>query len=288
MIITERRLRNVIRGVLLETRHASKSSTIQRPLSEVDVEDVENICYTAGSTHVMKTCKIGGQKYFLKFSDEDLFDDVDPSLQVLVEYLAYRIYGLYAGIKIPKVELVYDRSRRQVGIATTPAPGKQALVVGYSPKGLAKKLSQGVYVDIFLANWDVIGTGSGNVFVDPTGATRIDPGGALTFRAQGGRKGRAFSKRAGELETMLDPDTGAGSVFRHSDLKVAAQEFLGVPWAQVDAEISAVGKEVAGELESKDMEELFRQWSADVRDIRQILKARHLEITEHARMVLKG
>lgn len=257
-------------------------------LTEVDIEEVEDICYTAGSTHVMRTCRIGGQKYFLKFSDEDLFDDFDPSLQVLIEYLAYRVYGLYSGVRIPKIELVYDRSKKRVGIATTPAPGKQALSVRYDTKSLARKMSQGVYVDIFLANWDVVGTGSGNVFVDDKGATRIDPGGALTFRAQGGRKGRAFGPRAGELETMLGPGTGAGLVFRHSDLRVAAEEFLAVPWDRIDAEISAVEGEVTRELESKGMDDLLGQWGEDVRYIRRALESRHREVSEHARLVQQG
>jgi len=269
--ISEGLLRSVIRDMLL---------------AEVDIEEVEDICYTAGSTHVMRTCRIGGEKYFLKFSDEDLFEDFDPSLQVLIEYLAYRIYGLYAGIKIPKVELVYDRSGGRVGIASTPARGEQALSARYDPKSLAKKLSQGVYVDIFLANWDVCGTGSGKVFVDPEGATRIDPGGALTFRAQGGRKGRAFGKRAGELETMLDPGSGAGRVFRHADLRVAAREFLGVPWSRIVSEITAVEGDVSAELESKGMDDLLGQWRSDVQDIRQTLKARHLEVKEHAELAL--
>lgn len=245
------------------------------------------MCYAPGSTHIMKTCKIGGEKYFLKFSDENLFDGFDPSLQVLIEYLAYRIYGLYAGIRIPKVEPVYDRSGQRVGIATTPAPGKQALKVGVDPKFLGKMMSQGVYVDVFLANWDAVGTGSGNVFVDPeVGATRIDPGGSLTFRAQGGRKGQAFSKRAGELETMLRSDKGAGQYFRYSDLRVAAEEFLRVDWSRIDAEISRVQAEVSNELQAKEMESLLGQWEADVEEIRATLSDRYSRVRDHAEFAL--
>lgn len=273
MRITESQLRRIIREALL---------------SEVDIEAVGDMCYAPGSTHVMKTCRIGGEKYFLKFSDEDLFDGFDPSLQVLVEYLAYRVYGLYAGIRIPRVELVYDRAKKRVGLATTPALGKQALKVGAPARVIGKAMSQGVYVDVFLSNWDVVGTGSGNVFLDPeVGATRIDPGGSLTFRAQGGRKGKSFSPRAGELETMLKGEQGAGLFFKHSDLKVAAKEFLAVGWEEIDATISRVHQEVAGELEVKGMSQLLGQWDSDVEEIRGTLQQRHVRVRQHAEFILK-
>jgi hypothetical protein len=144
-------------------------------LNEVDIEDVGDVCFAAGSTHVMKTCSIGGNKYYLKFSDESLFDGVNPSLQILVEYLAYKVYSLYPGVDIPSVELVYDRKGGKVGLATSAVAGKMALET-IPAKELASMLSAGVYVDIFLANWDVIGTGSGNVIADKGKATRIDTG----------------------------------------------------------------------------------------------------------------
>ena len=85
-----RLLRNLIREILVK---------------EADISDAGDVCYTAGSTHVMKTCKIGKDKYFLKFSDDTLFEGVDPSLQILIEYLAYRIYGLFSGINEVELEL---------------------------------------------------------------------------------------------------------------------------------------------------------------------------------------
>jgi hypothetical protein len=41
-------------------------SLIRNIISEVDIEDVEGICMTRGSTHVMNTCYIGGDKFHLK------------------------------------------------------------------------------------------------------------------------------------------------------------------------------------------------------------------------------
>lgn len=252
-------------------------------IKEIDIEDVGDVCYTAGSTHVMKTCKIGGDEYYLKFSDDSLFEDVDPSLQILVEYLAYRIYSLFSGINVPHPELVYDASHNKVGIATSSVKGKMALSSRIDPKLLARMMSQGVYVDVFLGNWDVIGTGSGNVFVDKDKATRIDPGGSLTFRAQGGRKGQAFGHRAKELETMLQPGSGAGNVYRHADLKVAAKEFLSVAWQQIASEIDAVNNELSTQLKERGMKKLLGQWKSDVAEIKDKLEKRYEEVAAHAK-----
>lgn len=258
-------------------------------LNEVEASDVGDVCYTGGSTHVMRTCTIGDDKYFLKFSDEALFDDFDPSLQILVEYLAYRIYGLYSGIKIPKPILVYDKNQKKVGLATSAAPGRPALG-RIDPKSLAKKLSQGVYVDVFLANWDVIGTGSGNVFHDPASdvTTRIDPGGSLTFRAQGGRKGGAFGSNVGELQTMLKGGMGAGSIYQYADLKDASKEFKAVPWNKIDSEIEKVRDEVNAELDTRNMSNLYQQWNSDVDQIKSTLAKRHAVVLEHIKFVEKS
>ena len=270
--MSQRLLRNLIKEVLM---------------SEIDITDVENVCYTAGSTHVMKTCKIGGNKYFLKYSEDDLFEEgFHPSLQILIEYLSYRIYGLFSGINIPTPQLVYDKSNDRVGLATSPASGKQALKTDMSPKILGNMLSQGVYVDIFLANWDVVGTGSGNVFVEKDKLTRIDPGGSLTFRAQGGRKGQKFSPRAGDMDVMLKGNSGAGVYFRHSDLKIAAKEFLEVTWEMIFNEIKEVEIEVSEELSNRKMKKLLSQWNQDVRTIIDILTKRYHVISDHAKYIL--
>ena len=264
-------------------RHIIRALIVESLLPEnVDVSEVGEMCYVDGSTHTMMTCKIGNDKYFLKFSETSLFDHkVHPSLQILIEYLAYSIYSLYSGIVIPNFQLVFDAEKDSVGLATTPARGRQALG-RIRPINLGEMLSQGVYVDIFLANWDVIGTGSGNVFVDDDVLTRIDPGGALTFRAQGGRKGRHFNPSASELETMLDPNFGgSGAIFQYSDLLAAAQEFNTVSWDAIATKINEVYVEVNNHLLDRGMSELSKQWTSEVNTILPILGKRWSAIAEH-------
>src|SRR3990167_222570 len=268
-----------------EVREIIRSSII----SEIDIEELGDVCFAAGSTHVMKTCKIGEDKYFLKFSDESLFNDVDPSLQVLVEYLAYQVYVLYKNINVPDAQLVYDKSNKKVGIATSAVKGKMALsmssAVDYQKFG--RMMSSGVYVDIFLANWDVIGTGSGNVIIDKDKATRIDPGGSLTFRAMGDRKGTKFNTRAGELKTMLDSSIskGAGRVFQYSDLIEAASTFFSVSWKEIQNRLTSVGDDVSEQLIAHGLVTLEKSWTQEVRDIVSILSGRHKEVSAHARHI---
>lgn len=279
-------MRNSEKNLLIFCKKALVERTIRR-LDEANIEDLSDICFVGGSTHKMATCKIGSDKYFLKFSDEDLFDNFDPSLQILIEYLAYKIYGLYSGIKIPRPELVYDRTGQRVGLATSPAPGKPVTVYDPAAYRLGRAMSEGVYVDIFLANWDVVGTGTANVFLDDEAATRIDPGGSLTFRAQGGRKGQKFSRQAGELKTMLDPSFGgAGRVFQYSDLAVAAREFLKVPWQRIADAITLVDEEISYKLGEIGMQNLRKQWREDVATILDTLEPRHEAIRENAEMIL--
>ena len=232
-----------------------------------------------GSTHVIKMAKIGDDDYYLKFSNDYLFDESDPSLQILVEYLAYKIYSLYPNVSIPQVHLVFDREKQRVGLASSSVKGKMALG-RVNPEKLAKMLSAGILVDVLLANWDVIGTDAGNIVSDKEVATRIDPGGALTFRAQGGRKGAKFSEKPGELKTMLDPSFGgSGRIYSYADMEDAKKEFLAVPWASIAKKISETDAEITNELsKTPTFKGLVTGWKDDVSEIASKLAKRHAAI----------
>ena len=132
-------------------------------------------------------------------------------MQIGVEYLAYKIYQLYPSNAPEGIEIVSDSSQKRIGLATREAKGVPGRGIDF--RKWVDSISGGAMVDIFLANWDVRNTN--NFVVDPVTniASRVDPGGALTFRAQGQRKGPRFSPQAGELETMLDPNMRGGAGF---------------------------------------------------------------------------
>ena len=258
-----------------------------RRLKEAQFEELSDVCSTSGSTHEMNMCMKGGKKYFLKFPNENPLATHDVSLQTLVEFLSYSIYSLYTGVTIPEFELVYHKGAQRVGLITSPASGKQMARRVDNIESFAKGLSAGIYVDVLLANWDAAGTGN-SFYDDATGiATRIDPGGALTYRAQGSRKGDKFSEDAPELHSMLSPSYGgSGKVYQYSDLKLAADTFLSVPWGAIESKINTVQKEVSKELNNMHQTGIQSQWIDEVEEIKRKLKERHAKVKEHAESTL--
>lgn len=74
-----------------------------------------------------------------------------------------------------------------------------------------KNMQQGFAAHAWLANWDSVGLTHDNVLIHNGQAVHIDPGGALEFRAMGGRKGDAFGNKVGELASMRDPNMNPAS-----------------------------------------------------------------------------
>lgn len=273
MRISEHYLRYIIREALL---------------NEIDIEDVGETCWARGSTHELSTCTIGGDKFYLKFSDINMnYDGADPSLLVLNEYLAYKIYKLFPDAKTPgRIEIVYDRTNKKVAIATLAVPGRHGRSI--PPNILAKLLSAGVYVDIFMSHWDISNTA--NLVVSPEGdsVTRIDPAGTLAKRAQGRDKGRSFSDMPGELETML-PTSGRRitDIFVGADLREAAQTFLSTPWDAISSVIDQTHAQVMTELTERGMTNLADEWDVYINRIGPILARRHKAVADHAQHILE-
>jgi hypothetical protein len=72
-------------------------------------------------------------------------------------------------------------------------------------KGNADAVLDGFAADVLTMNWDAVGTGHDNVLVEPKGTprvTRVDQGGTLTYRAQGGPKPEAALDKIGEWDSL--------------------------------------------------------------------------------------
>lgn len=120
------------------------------------------------------------------------------------EVLAAQLYAA-AGLAAQDAMLVTKDGK--VGIAS-----KWVSVSKGAPAALAKAegTQAGFAVDAWLANWDVVGMAYDNLQVGPDGkAYRIDAGGSLTYRAQGGKK--AFGATVGEIDSMRDAKINAQS-----------------------------------------------------------------------------
>lgn len=110
------------------------------------------------------------------------------------EAVANRLYDA-AGVNVPNVSLLRDDDGNIVGVASEVVPGVK--------QGESTDAADGLVIDAWLANWDVVGEGQDNLLVGPNGeSVRIDQGGALTTRAQGAPKGEAFGPKVGEMESI--------------------------------------------------------------------------------------
>lgn len=90
-----------------------------------------------------------------------------------------------------------------------------------------RKLQDGFVTDALLANWDVAGLGNDNILITADGTpVRIDNGGSLFFRAQGGKK--TLPPEVAEMKTLRDPGLNPNT----------AQIFAGLTQDQIDGQIA--------------------------------------------------
>ena len=280
MRLTTKNLKRLIVEVLSEEKEI-------KHLEEAKMEDLTELCFVAGSTHSLATCKLKGDKYYLKFSESYAFaTPSDKSMQIGVEYLAYKIYQLYPSNAPDGIEVVSDPKQQRIGLATREVKGVPGRGVDF--KKWVDPISGGAMVDIFLANWDVKNTNNFVVDTETNIASRVDPGGSLTFRAQGGRKGDDFSPRAGELKTMTDPSDRRTSGFLLSavDTKKAASAFLSVEWSEIFNTIGEAYSDVEKELINANLSEQVEAWRQEVLEILRKLKTRHADVKEHCEHIM--
>lgn len=160
-----------------------------------------------------------GVEWYCKFPGDP---DVAKS-----EVLAAKLYEA-AGITGQDCKLITKGGK--LGIAS-----KWVDVQKAGPEALAKAegVAEGFAVDAWLANWDVVGLGFDNLQLDAHGqAVRVDAGGSLEYRAQGGKK--AFGESVSEIDTLRDPKINPQSaqVFGHlsaADITASVAKVAEVP-----------------------------------------------------------
>lgn len=173
-----------------------------------------------------------GKKWYVKFPESE---DIAKN-----EVLAGKLYSLL-GIEVPKVKLV--KKGDKVGIASQFIEGltsKKGEELAKTPGAL-----EGFGADAWLANWDVVGLGFDNLLTTKDGkALRVDVGGALVYRAQGGKKGDAFGSTVPEVDSLRNPATNANtaSVFGGMDKRALNQSIAKVLEMPDDVITQAVEK----------------------------------------------
>jgi len=100
---------------------------------------------------------------------------------------------------------------------------------------VVKKIQRNYVVDCFLGNWDVVGLEFDNIIIDEKGTPwRIDNGGALSYRAQGSSKGKAWDSNVREIKTMADPRANWNT----------AQIFKGIPEKEILRQINVLEQNI--------------------------------------------
>ena len=108
------------------------------------------------------------------------------------------------------------------------------------------KIGEDFAVDAWLGNYDVAGLVYDNIVVDNDGnPLRVDPGGALLFRARGAEKGDMFGDSVGEIDTLVDPDINpsASRVFggmTEEQREASAQKLLNITPERIDQIIDSI------------------------------------------------
>lgn len=152
----------------------------QKYVNEQFPSDVKNLKFVktlGGSTGAVLVEDDKGRQFVKKQGDKDKAKFVEN------EYKANQLYQLL-GARVPDYELYKDGDTSV--LLSKFIPGLQA-VNKYSDQQNRKKLGEFFIADVLLANWDIYCNDNCNL--DLTGRVlRVDNGGTLAYRAQGGSK----------------------------------------------------------------------------------------------------
>ncbi|QNJ57423.1 ADP-ribosyltransferase [Pseudomonas phage Dolphis] len=196
------------------------------------MDDWKQIGPQGGSNPGGKFVDEHGTEWYCKFPGND---DVAKS-----EVLAAKLYAA-AGVAGQDAMLVTKGGK--LGIASK----WQSVQKASSPAALAKVdgVASGFAADAWLGNWDVVGLGYDNLQVDAAGkAMRVDAGGSLEYRAQGGKK--SFGNVVTELDSLRDKaiNPQSAAVFgklSNADITAGVAKVLKVSDAQIYALVNTFG-----------------------------------------------
>jgi 8-oxo-dGTP pyrophosphatase MutT (NUDIX family) len=212
------------------------SSTLDDLSMTYDLKDYKQVSGALGSNKGGIFEDSTGKQIYVKEPKTDLHGDN--------EVLASALYEL-AGVPAVKVRNGELADGTKVTFSEMVPNSNADFADKVNDPEYRKKVQDGFVVDAWLANWDVAGTGFDNIVSDANNEpVRVDPGGALLFRAQGAPKGNAFNDKVTELDTLVDPSQNQWSAKTFQDMteedKVeSAKKLLDISNEEIDNYVNA-------------------------------------------------
>lgn len=170
--------------------------------------DVQKIADSQKSSEDLSNWKQVGSQ--LGSNDGGTFEDPATGKQIYAKFPKTTLHGenerlasaLYQAMGIGSTNIVSGKVAGKSATYSEIIPGvKTDFSSRLRDASYLQKVQEGFAADAFLGNWDVVL--NDNIVSDANGdPIRIDPGGALLFRAQGGAKGTAFGDPVLELDTF--------------------------------------------------------------------------------------
>lgn len=213
-----------LKPLLEDTQHITDNPEAQTELLEYQKEAQAAVATTLKKISEQLGSNPGGwyensetqERFYIKF-----YHNPD---QARVEFIANAVYQKL-GLAAVRSELFEMDGK--LAIASAEIPGGERVTAQEMSE--SPEVRQGFVADAYLANWDVVGLVYDNIVRSQDGHfCRIDNGGSLVFRAQGGEKD--FSPdNIPELTSMLNKNYPAGKVFGdmpEAELKEQAQQII--------------------------------------------------------------
>jgi 8-oxo-dGTP pyrophosphatase MutT (NUDIX family) len=168
-----------------------------------------------------------GEKYYAKFQRSDM--------HAANEVATAKLYDA-AGVGV--VDINHGALEGKSNVTQSPVIYVDRNKSPQSDSALRKKTQEGFAIDAWLANWD--GVLNDNTLADANGdPVRMDVGGSMLFRAQGGAKGTQFGDTVTEIDSLRDPSVNAAAAavygsMTDSDIKESAKKLLNISENDID------------------------------------------------------
>lgn len=223
--------------------------TIMAELQPLDTANWKKVGGQAGSNPGGVFEDEKGQKWYVKQSKSE----AHARAEVLSDQL-YKAAGIDAsGLKLTTFNGKMGTASPMIDGAKTDLGSK------YGDKAYMDKIREGFAVDAWLANWDVLGLEDDNIVTDANGnPIRIDTGGTMMFRAQGGIKNDqqpgAWGNEVKDWDGLRTKGTAQKVFGSMSDQELAdsAKRVEAVTPEEIDAMVDALGFKEPEASELKD------------------------------------